>query len=208
MEEKINIKDYHLFLESVLFDVNTCLMNMRILEIEFLKNNSIVLKEIEFFKNYYNQQKFILIVQFEKIFSNSYNQKFNIHNLIKDLERVDNDEIDKLIEFNYNHSQYKCNDIFRDKDYLSETVEIVKKKLIENELLFSKLKYLRNKVYAHTDKIDLLDEDKDIKTEEFEVLKDLAVEMYNTLLGKLFDRYYHFQFTEKWDVRNLLRNNI
>ncbi|GHM98866.1 hypothetical protein WSM22_03560 [Cytophagales bacterium WSM2-2] len=146
--------------KPILFDLNLALRNLEIIE---GKNGTV------FMEKYYEpcgtllfQQRFVLIIQLSKFFSQSKNQKFRSSKLFESVI---------------------------DSDGFQESVERLTNLVSENATTIQEVNLLRDKVIAHTDSDG---EVKYIETSKLRVLVELANDIYNSIIacgieGELFN---------------------
>ncbi len=196
MIKAIELKEWADDILPVLIDTNITITNLRIIRIEN-KNDLHIIKH-GFFQNMWFQQRFILMVQLAKIFSETKNQKRNFHKLCDRLESepLDN-EINRLLDEN----KLKFTEVFRTREDIIDAVKYFRNNFQKLKSSIDNLTTLRDKVFAHSD--HTINKPK-MSHDELEELNLLASEMYNTLFGKIFDRHFHFR-TEDWDLRYIIK---
>ena len=196
MVEAKELKTWADDLKPVIFDINIAVSNLFILRHE--NSNKFKEEHQELYINLWYQQDFIAIIQLAKIFSHSSNQKLNI---VKLCNRYKNEPLDTQIKDILEINKKKLNDVFRSRTEIINAVKEIEQEVKDAEEMITKIETLRNKVFAHTDhdapneQITLIDLIK---------LKDLAIKIYNTLFGKIFDEHFHFGLTTKYDVRAII----
>ena len=196
MIEAKELKTWADDLKPVIFDINIAVSNLFILRHE--NSNKFKEEHQELYINLWYQQDFIAIIQLAKIFSHSSNQKLNI---IKLCNRYKNEPLDTEIKDILTANQTKLNDVFRSRTEIIDAVKEIEIEIEGASAIIRKIESLRNKVFAHTDKDVPNDE---ITLDELITLKDLANKIYNTLFGKVFDEYFHFPLTMKYDFRTII----
>lgn len=196
MVEAKELKTWTDDLKPVIFDINIAVSNLFILRHE--NSNKFKEEHQELYINLWYQQNFIAIIQLAKIFSHSSNQKLNI---VKLCNRYKNEPLDTEIKEILIANKTKLNDVFRSRAEIIAAVKAIEIEITEVSGLIKKIETLRDKVFAHTDKEVPNDE---ISLEELITLKDLANKIYNTLFGKVFDEYFHFPLTMKYDFRAII----
>jgi hypothetical protein len=180
----------------VLVDTNITATNLRIISAE--RKNGLHIITHGFFQNMWFQQRFILMIQLAKIFSNSKNQKSNF---IKLCNRLENEPFDDEIKKLLSENQLKLTDVFRSREDVLAAIGFFRNNLLRHQAAIDNLIDLRDKVFAHTDKVASKPK---ISHDELQDLNLLASEMYNTLFGKIFDRHFFFR-TEDWDLRYIIK---
>lgn len=192
----LELRNWSNDLKPVLLDINIAMSNLYILE----HTNSIEFKEkyYDVFLSLRHQQNFILIVQLAKLFSESDNQKRSIKKICN---RYKNESLDESIKKMLSKNKDKLTDIYRNRQDIIVSIDILLRDIEIKRHSIAKINDLRDKVYAHTDIVQNMHV---IETHEFASLTVLANKIYNCLFGKLFDEYYHFQITEKHDLRNVI----
>lgn len=190
------LKDWGMDLKSILFDVNVTTNNLYILKHE--NSNNFKTQHSEVYLNLWYQQYFICIIQLAKLFSISGQQKRNISKLCKKITLEDfDDELNQILLLN----KTKLNDVLKSKKDLMFVVAEITLEMENKSVIIEKIKSLRDKVFAHTDPNTPED---DISVEDLICLKDFANKIYNDIFGKIFDEYYHFQLTQKYDFRSII----
>lgn len=197
MIELNEIKKWRDKIIPIIIDADIALANMRILRIE--ENNG--LKEIlhTSFKNYWHQQRFILIIQLAKLFSESSNQKFNLIKLCKYLE---NEEYDNGLKEQIEINKLKITSVFKSKEDIDSCVNEFKDRIDANIELINKIRTLRDKVFAHSDSIESKPQ---VKYGDFEILIELSKKICNTLIGKIVDAHFEFR-TSDCDLRYIIKH--
>ncbi|MBI5218393.1 MAG: hypothetical protein HY958_05635 [Bacteroidia bacterium] len=180
----------------ILTDINTSFNNLRIIKIEDAEK----LPEIRhhFFKSLWHQQRFILIVQLAKLLCDDGNQKRNFNKLCNKFE---NDGLDNEIKNLLEQNSSKLTDVHRTREDILKSVAEIKVNLQKQKNTIEKVKTLRDKVFAHTDPNG---KTTNVNHVELEELVLFANEIYNSLFGKIFDRYVFLEKTEKWDLRFII----
>lgn len=190
------LQDWASDLKPILFDINVSMNNLIILEHE--NSNKFKHDHPNIYLTLRYQQYFILIIQLAKIFSCSKNQKRNINKLCN---RYNNDSLDQDIYLKLESNKKKLTDVFRTREEILIAVAEVLSGLVSNSKTIEKVIDLRDKTFAHTDPN---------QTEEIINIKDLIAlttlvnKIYNSLFGKIFDQYFHFQLTRQWDIRQFI----
>jgi len=92
-------------------------------------------------------------------------------------------------------------DVLKRKEDLMLVVAEITLEMENKSVIIDKIKFLRDKVFAHTDPNTPED---DISVDDLIFLKDFANKIYNDIFGKIFDEYYHFQLTQKYDFRSII----
>lgn len=190
------LMDWGMDLKTILFDINLTTNNLYILK----HKNSISFRtqHSEVYLNLWYQQYFICIIQLAKLFSESGQQKRNISKLCKKITMEDfDDELNQILLLN----KTKLNDVLKSKEDLMLVVAEITLEMENKSVIIEKIKSLRDKVFAHTDPNTPED---DISVEDLICLKDFANKIYNDIFGKIFDEYYHFQLTQKYDFRSII----
>lgn len=180
----------------ILVDINIAMTNLRIIKVE--RENKLHSINQGFFRMLELQQRFIVIVQLAKIFSDKKGQHRNIIKICNKLEFEPYD--DEMIQM-LSENCKKLTDVFRTRDDVISAVKEFRTHIDAKNDSLERVFYLRDKVYAHSDKDA---QRQSIEHAELEELNTLAQEMYNTLYGKIFDRYFYFR-SDDWDLRWVIR---
>lgn len=180
----------------ILTDATIALANLKVIKVEEENKNHII--NHDFFKVLRMQQRFILMVQLSKIYSNSKNQK---KNFIKLCNKLENETLDPEIEYLFEGNHKKLNSVFRSRQDLIDAIVDFKAELKNQEKNIENLIFMRDKVFAHSDSAHSRPK---IQYEDLENLTMLACQMYNTLFGKIFDKYFHF-ITSELDLRYIIK---
>ncbi len=181
----------------ILTDINISITNLRILRTE--EENKLPDIHNGFFRLFWHQQRFILIVQLAKIFSANENQKKNINKLCNRFENEGLDE--RLKNILIDNSSKPFVDVFRTRDDILSAVKSLRGKLGELHNTIENIEKLRNRYYAHSDTKTNLPS---IEHYILEELVNLANNTYNTLYGKIFDRHATFERTNDFDIRYVI----
>ena len=181
----------------ILTDINISINNIKTVLIQ----NAIGLPEIKhnFFRYYSYQQRFILIIQLAKFFSNFENQDRNFKKLCS---RFENEELDENIEILLKENSSKQSDTFKTRDEILIAVADLKINLQKHKPVIDNVISLRDEVYAHTDTVKNANK---IAIHELEELVIFANEIYNTLFGRLFDKQDLLDKTSDWDLRYIVK---
>lgn len=185
----------------VLRDINIAIINLRIIEEEDAKYN-LAIKHASFRFLWY-QQRFILIVQLTKLFSDKHERsyvelcrRFKKHNF--------DSEIDSQLEMNNSQENNSdLRDLFRSREEMEKSSKTVIENFEIHKALIAKIKDLRNDIYAHTASKKT---NHKISSNELGKLVAFASDIYNELFGKIFDKHYFFHLTDNWDLRYIVRN--
>lgn len=196
MIKAIELKEWADHILPVLVDINITSANLRIINVES-KNGLHIIKH-GFFQNMWFQQRFILMVQLAKIFSDSKNQK---NNFVKLCNRLENEPYDNDINRLLEENRSKLTDVFRNRVDVLAAIQAFRNNLATHQAAIDNLIELRDKVFAHTDKVASKPK---VSHDQLQDLNLLASEMYNTLFGKIFDSHFHFR-TEDWDLRYIIK---
>jgi len=190
------LKEWGMDLKSILFDINVTTNNLYILKHE--NSNNFRNQHSEVYLNLWYQQYFICIIQLAKLFSDSGQQKRNISKLCNKITIEDfDDELNQVLVLN----KTKLKDVLKRKEDLMLVVAEITLEMENKSVIIDKIKFLRDKVFAHTDPNTPED---DISVDDLIFLKDFANKIYNDIFGKIFDEYYHFQLTQKYDFRSII----
>ncbi len=192
MVTAIELKEWSDGIWRILVDINIALTNIRIIRVE--RENEMHSIKQGFFPMFEMQQRFIIVVQLAKVFSDKKGQRLNV---IKICNKLECGPFDEEIKAMLDENKAKLTDVFRSHEDVIVAVKGFRVNIESKKEILDKVLDMRDKVYAHSDKdgkfqaIDILELDK---------LNILAQEMYNTLYGKIFDRYFFFR-SEDWDLR-------
>ena len=190
------LNDWGEDLKSILFDINITTNNLYILKHE--NSNSFRSQHSEVYLNLWYQQYFICIIQLAKLFSVSVQQKRNISKLCEKITIEDfDDDLNQILLLN----KTKMNDVLKSKEDFILVVAEITLEMKNKSVIIEKIKSLRDKVFAHTDPNI---SEYDISVEDLICLKDFANKIYNDIFGKIFDEYYPFQLTHKYDFRSII----
>jgi hypothetical protein len=197
MIKAIELENWASEILPVLTDINISITNLRIIKVEDDKGLHII--RHGFFRNIWFQQRFILFIQLSKLFSKSDNQK---RNFVKLCNRLENEPLDKSIKDLLIQNKLKFTSVFRSrKDVLNE-IKSIRNRLLQHKNTIDNIILVRDKVCAHTDPTIHLPV---IAHDELEAIVLLANEIYNTLFGKIFDRYFDLARTADWDLRYIIK---
>lgn len=187
MSELKELKDWVDDLKSILFDINVCQNNLRILQHE--RFNKFRVNYFDSYLTLMYQQHFILIIQLAKIFSTKdKTHKRNINKLFNELQK-DNFYEDVLSK--------NTMGILKNREELLIVLKELRAKIDSKADLIKSVMDNRNTVFAHTDPEDLY---KKIDLDEYTTLVDLSNEIYNTLFGKLLGDKFHPKIVNKYDL--------
>jgi hypothetical protein len=150
-----------------------------------------------FFQLHYFQLRFILCIQYAKLFSESNNQKVSFYKLFN---RLENEKYD--VELNtvlYENKKMKVSTQFGDREDIIHKIKVLKDNVQHHNQNIRKVKSLRDKIYAHTDSQNIY-EGENVKIEDFIDLATLASEIYNSMTSGFFGRTTLFEITEEWNI--------
>jgi hypothetical protein len=197
MIKEIELKNWAEYTWPILTDVNITITNLRIIYRE--RKNKLHLMEHGFFRYMWSQQRFILIIQLAKLFTDKKSQK---QNFIKLCKRFEKETLDKAINTLLDENKNKMTDVFRSRQDILNKIKEIKISLQKHKDLIKNIEVARNKIYAHTESNITLPK---MKHEELDELVLLANEIYNTLYGSIFDRYFDLERTSDWDLRFVIK---
>ncbi|OFX16399.1 MAG: hypothetical protein A2033_18650 [Bacteroidetes bacterium GWA2_31_9] len=192
-----DLKDWANDVFPIINDLNITVTNLNILETE--KSKGFTEIGNEFFNYFKHQQRFVLVIQLAKLFSNdNKNQRRNFKKLCNYLENesLDNSII-KLLNDKSNLRGYK-DDVFRSREDILTAVSQIKEDFKNYKKTIKSIDTLRNKVYAHTDPERIFPE---INNQQLFELVNFANNIFNTLFGSIFVIEVDFKETKKWDLR-------
>ncbi|WP_026969172.1 hypothetical protein [Algoriphagus terrigena] len=186
------IEEYKDEVLQILFDVQVSIHNAKYLGTPSTENEDWV-KKHGFFRHYFVQMRFILIIQLAKLFSNSGNESYSFQKFIN---RLDSTPLPEVNELNRN----KISDQTKKKELITELrfmLEIFKGEI---EVLMD----LRNNFFAHGKRINK--NGQEAKTEkkiplswkQLESLTELAFDFYNRINGAFYDGEFIFPNKSGW----------
>jgi hypothetical protein len=190
------LKEWSNDLYPILVDINVSAKNSNILHHENSKNFKE--KHTDLFWELFHQQLFIVIVQLDKIFSNSCQQRRNFKKLCN---RYQNEVFDYDIEKKLSNNSRIGRHVFQSRSDVLKAVDEIISKLDSIAIVISKINTLRDKVYAHTDPNSISPL---LNLDEIFSLVILANEIFNSLLGKTLDEFTPFEMTQQLDIRVII----
>lgn len=187
------LEDWANDLKPVLFDINLSLNNLRIIEDE--RFNKFRVNYFETYLNLMYQQHFILVIQLDKIFSKSKNQKRNVNILFNKLQAKES--YPEIL------SKHNNADDFKSMEEILRAIDEFKAKMEEFREIIDRIDRLRKKVFAHTDP-NCPDDTIDI--DDYSILAYLSYQIYNTIFGKVLGENFIFKpnISNRYDLRSLL----
>ena len=87
--------------------------------------------------------------------------------------------------------------MFKNRVEISKEIDLLKSEIATKNELIGRVVDLRNKYYAHSDPDSKLST---VTNEELEVLVNLAIKIYNSIHGKIFDVKFLFEHNMDWRV--------
>ncbi|MDR7131280.1 hypothetical protein J2X69_003641 [Algoriphagus sp. 4150] len=186
------IEEYKDAVLQILFDVQVSIHNAKYLGTSSSENENWV-KKHGFFRHYFSQMRFILIIQLAKLFSNSGNESYSFQKFIN---RLDSTPLPKVDELNRN----KISDQSKKKELITELRSMLDKLKGEIQVLME----LRNNFYAHGKRINKHGQEVKVEKEiplswkQLESLTELAFDFYNRINGAFYDGEFIFPNKSGW----------
>jgi len=179
-------------IRKIIFDINVSIDNIR----RITHPNDDFEKEVikhGFFYHFYQQSRFVIIVQLCKLFSDNENQRINIHKLFNRLttDKYDGQFEEKLL----NNASEKH--LLKNRTEIIKKIDELKTELVTYNNIIKKVTDLRNKVYAHSDPASTVNQ---VTNEELDILIQFAIKVYDTIHGRIFDVMFLFKHNKDWRV--------
>jgi|APHig6443718053_1056840.scaffolds.fasta_scaffold197394_1 hypothetical protein len=191
------IKSWFDDFSKIIFEINVSIENIKRMAFPKDEYEERVLAH-GFFMHIYRQLRFTIIIQLCKILVDNDNQKRNLHKFIN---RLKTDKYDNQLEdLLFNHEGSKR--LFTSRNDIQKELELLEHKIAAHRNSIDKIVILRNKFYAHS---DVNTELPIVSNEELESLIKLAVEIYNSLYGKLLDAYFVFDHISDWKIDHIIK---
>lgn len=179
-------------LNKIIFDINVSINNIKRIATTNDEFEKQIIKH-GFFWHFYRQSRFTIIVQLCKIFAENNNQKRNLNKLFK---KLTSDKYDKKIEEQLEKNK-GVDELFSSRSDITNEIKEINDEISRHADLIKKIVTLRNKFYAHSDPDSDLPK---VSNADLEVLVKLAVKIYNTISGGLFDITFMFDIISDWNI--------
>jgi len=189
------ISKYKKNILGILFDILVSVNNAKYIGAKSTENEDWV-KSHPFFKYYFHQLRFILIIQLTKLFNDSRNEKYNFYKFLRTLEST------PLPETNESNRNRISN-----SSQMAKLIADLKLMLEEFKVDITILINLRNNVYAHSKQISAHSESGIItlSNERIEALTELAFNIYNKITGEFYDGEFIFPNKKNWSPEWLIQ---
>lgn len=177
---------------QILFDIQVSINNAKYVGTSTTVEENWV-KRHGFFRHYFNQMRFILIIQLAKLFSNSKNESYSFRKFIRILDSTSLPEVDE-------QNRNKISNQFKKEELIKELNSMMDEYSIEIEILMD----LRNNFYAHGKKIKKNGHYEKVETivplswRQIESLSSLAFDFYNKISGAFQDGEFIFPNKSDW----------
>ncbi len=204
MFTKKELEEWLDILFNIIVDCNICSRNIERLTRQG-DDNEEKIKMLGFFQLHYFQLKFILCIQFDKLFSESANQKVSFYKLFN---RLVNEKYDReLMNILSENGSIKESHLFGSRQEIADSVKKLKQDIQQHNHTIRKVKNLRDTIYAHSD-IGIKSDNENLNIEDFNELANLASKIYNCLGSGFFGRTTLFDHTTDWDIGFVLKRMV
>lgn len=177
------ISEYKNNVLELLFDVQVSVSSAKYIGTATTEDENWV-KNHPFFKHYFFQLRFILIIQLAKLLTDNDNEKYNFHKFLRRLESSSPPEVDELKRNNIASNSQMRDFILDVRSMLNEFKDDIDVLII-----------LRNKVYAHKGSHQNI---KNISWQRIEALSELTFDVYNKINGAFYSGEFSFPNKKNW----------
>ncbi len=204
MFTKKDLEEWLDILFNIIVDCNICSRNIERLTRRG-NDNEEKIKMHGFFQLHYFQLKFILCIQFDKLFSESDNQKVSFYKLFNRLlhEKYDRELMNVLSENKRLNESHR----FGSRQEILDRIKEFRHDIELHNHAIQNVKTLRNTFYAHSD-IGIKADIENLNIEDFNELATLASKIYNCISSGFFGRPAMFDQIGEWDIGFVLKRMV
>lgn len=183
---------------NLIIDIHISKNNIDRIKVDKYENESKI-KEYGFFNNHFNQLKFILVIQLDKLLCENRNQKLNFRRFLGELKDWPWDEelTDYLSLDSPGTSKIKS------KNEFASIAELIEELLIKHQEWISILHESRDKYYAHT---DVEEDTKLLISDQLIELAELCAKVYNNISMAFGKGQTMFDWTQDWSIDPIFKN--
>ncbi len=184
--------------EKIISDVSASVRNLK--RIEAVESRKKKPATADAFGTYISKHiRFTLVVQLCKLYVNKDTERRNFRKLFNRL-RYDkyNNRLKQLLKENRGKAG-----LVTGKAELIRMVNDLDQELGKRDDLIYRLRTLRDRLYAHSDPVQVLPE---VRIDELDDLVELAVRIYNATSGRIFGHQFVPRKGEDWENDPLLKN--
>lgn len=191
----MTLKDIEYYKEGVLqilFDVQVSVYNAKYIGTPSGDDEDWV-KSHGFFRHYFSQMRFVLVIQLAKLFSNSRNESYSFRKFIRILDSTLSPELDGLNR-NKIYGESKKVELISELNFMLDEFKE------EIDILME----LRNNIYAHSKKVktnghvEKEEKKHSLSWPQLESLSELAFDFYNKISGAFQDAHFFFPNKSNW----------
>lgn len=183
--------------KNIIFNVNISVENIKRMKSTKDEFEITILKH-GFFSHYYHLSIFSIIVQLDKIFSSSKNQRRSLNKLFILIKKNEYDtELNDLL----NRNKSKIG-LFTTRQNISEVIDLLAVDIESHRDIINSVNIARNQYYAHSDPSpDILK----LSLTELELLIKLSIKIYDSLSGNILNEKFMFSMITDWDIEYPIR---